>query len=444
MKKNLCKKLVFYPAFFFRGQKVWREVEKFKETQFLEPERLNTIQLMKFKGLLAFAYENIEFYRKKYDESGFRPDDVESYDDIKAVPVLEKHEIAEKSREIYNRKYTGMRFERATSGSSGTPLKLFKDASSMAAMDGILYRNYSWYDVDIGDKQGRFWGHPVGAFQHQKLRLLDRMLNRLRLSPYLLSGDKFDGFLKQLRRFKPRYLYGYAQSIFQFANYFHERDVKLRCLNLKVVILTGEMIFPEQINIIKRVFCCDVTEEYGCTEVGVIGFRCHHGSMHLMENLMVEVEGESEGRGEGNIIVSELHGTLFPLIRYKIGDRGQIGIKRCPCGRGLKVLDKLSGRKDDFIKCPDGELIDAYLLEYIIDEMPSSYGKITHFRIVQTRLEKLDIYLAGAFDHEKVDNYFQYKFKNVLPDKIGIALHVVPFIEKERSGKQRCFISELS
>jgi len=238
-------------------------------------------------------------------------------------------------------------------------------------------------------------------------------------------------------------VYGYAQSIFQFCNYFLAQKVDLSCLKIKAVILTGEMVFPQQIEVIKQVFSCPVTQEYGCTELGLIGFGCREGTMHLMENLLVETLPAENGENSGEIVVSELYGKLFPFIRYRIGDRGRISSRVCSCGRGLQVLEQLAGRKDDFIKSSDGKLIDAYLVEYIINDMPAHFGKIHKFKIVQTEYVLLNIYLIADGDNDRISSYLTNKLKLIFSHDMRVDVFFKDILPIELSGKNKCFISRL-
>lgn len=444
MNNLLSKYLVWYPAFLLRGQHhLWKALDEYKKSQYDESDRIRAIQWEQFRRILLFAYRNIKFYRMKYKSAGIHPEDIRCRDDIRKLPVLTKKEIIENQNTIYNNNYSGKKFKRSTSGSTGIPLIFYKDGLSMAKMDAILYRNYSWAGIDIGDRQARFWGHPLNERERSRLNFQDRVLNRLRLSPFELEEKNYLQYLKQMESFKAQYIYGYAQSVFQFSDYFYQKRKDLSYLKLKAVILTGEMVFPHQTEIIKKVFGCDVAEEYGCTEVGLIAFRCRYGNMHLMENLLIEASAD-ESRVSGNIIVSELYGSLFPFIRYQIGDRGHINDKKeCPCGRKLPVLESIFGRQDEFIRCPDGKLTDPYIMEYLLDAMPDDYGKISQFRIIQNRPDHIEILFAGKGNEEKIREYVIREFAPRLSRDMKTDIYFVSSIERTASGKCRCFISEI-
>jgi phenylacetate-CoA ligase len=231
--------------------------------------------------------------------------------------------------------------------------------------------------------------------------------------------------------------------VFQFSDYFYEKKKDLSYLRLKAVILTGEMVFPHQVAIIKTVFGCDVTEEYGCTEVGVMAFRCRHGNMHLMENLLIE-ESADMSDCSGNMLVSELYGSLFPFIRYQIGDRGHIDYNReCPCGRKLPVFEGISGRQDEFIRCSGGKMVDPYIMEYLLDEMPSDCGEVSRFRIIQKSQDHIDVFFVAKGNLERIREYVGKEFSAKLSRNMKTEIHFVHLLERTAAGKCRCFISEI-
>jgi phenylacetate-CoA ligase len=444
MNNLVSKYAVWYPAFFLRGQKkVWNQAKFFNKTPYYEPEHLRICQFGHFKKILSFAYRHIPFYKKKYEAAGIHPDHIRSPDDMDKIPVLTKKEIRENGNKVCNKHYSGLKFRRHTSGSTGNPMTFYKDALSMTVMDAILYRNYAWLGIDIGFRQARFWGHPLSRTGSFKTRMADSLLNRVRLSAFYLEEKNYRCYLAKIERFKSQYIYGYAQSVFQFAHYFHRKNRDLSYLNLKGVILTGEMIYPGQIEVIKKVFGCEVAEEYGCTELGVIAFRCGCGNMHLMENLLTESVYDPSDKTQGNIIVSELYGELFPFIRYQIGDRGSISYRKCSCGRNLPILDNIAGRKDSFIKCPDGKLADPCVLSYILDAMPAEYGSISQYRIIQEQIDRLKVCLVAKGDKEKIEEYNRREFCKVLAENMETEVCFFASLPKNNSGKLACFVSKL-
>ena len=69
---------------------LWRELER---SQYLSEEELNHLQLDRLRVILAHAYNNCPFYRKRFDQVGFAPDSVNDVSDIRKIPLLTKEDI---------------------------------------------------------------------------------------------------------------------------------------------------------------------------------------------------------------------------------------------------------------------------------------------------------------------------------------------------------------
>lgn len=53
-------------------------------------EKLQQLQLAKFKEIFTWAYEHSKFYRQVYDKAGIEPGDIRKFEDIRKVPQVEK------------------------------------------------------------------------------------------------------------------------------------------------------------------------------------------------------------------------------------------------------------------------------------------------------------------------------------------------------------------
>ncbi|MBI2209156.1 MAG: phenylacetate--CoA ligase family protein [Deltaproteobacteria bacterium] len=90
---------------------------------------------------------------------------------------------------------------------------------------------------------------------------------------------------------------------------------------------------------------------YGSTEAGtLLGFEClQRDGYHLNEfDFYVEIlDPDSEGYGE--IVMTTVHRTVMPLIRYRTRDVARIIDEPCPCGLPFRRLSSLRGRSDEVV-----------------------------------------------------------------------------------------------
>jgi len=446
--KTDCAKKILDCIYFIRGEKVWNFLKEIDQYQWLDSSSLKELQWEKLKNTLSFAYNNIPYYHKVWRNVGIHPNDIESLDSFQKIPILTKEDIRN-NWDLLRLENKNIRTSfRQTSGSTGIPLKIEKDRNTTAYMDAVMYRSYSWYKIKPGDKQLRIWGTGINATEKFKIYLKDFLLNRIRLSAFDLDRKNFLKFIKIINKFKPTFVYGYAQSVFEFAKFIVDEKIDIRYLKFKAVIVTGEMIFDWQREIIKQAFGCPVVNEYGCTEVGIIAIECPMGGMHIMSDaLFVEFikNDRASNLKEREIVVTELNNFYSPLIRYKVGDKGILSNSLCPCGRGFPIMVSVKGRSDEFIIFPNGKKVDPYVFEYIIKNIPSRYGTIQQFLIIQDNISYLNLKLVcDTSCPQKIAKALNNSWVRLYGNDLSLMIELVNNIPKNASGKLACFKSFLN
>jgi phenylacetate-CoA ligase len=56
-------------------------------------DELKKIQEEKLKKLVRYVYDHSPFYKKRFDETGISPDDIQSLDDLKKLPFTIKKDL---------------------------------------------------------------------------------------------------------------------------------------------------------------------------------------------------------------------------------------------------------------------------------------------------------------------------------------------------------------
>ena len=67
---------------------IWNE-----SIECMDRESLRKIQSIRLKKIVDYVYHNTPFYRKKMQEMGITPDDINSIDDIVKLPFTTKHDL---------------------------------------------------------------------------------------------------------------------------------------------------------------------------------------------------------------------------------------------------------------------------------------------------------------------------------------------------------------
>lgn len=444
MYKWIAGNFILKPVYFLLGEPVLSYLKQFEKTQWLSPNDLKHHQTTRYRNLVRYAYDHIPYYRKMIIEKEINLDDMNDLKGLMSFPILTKDIIQKYNKELISDLDCRKSF-RKTSGSTGEPLVMAKDRVATGVMNAVMWRNYRWCGIEMGDRQARIWAGPVKTSQKYTVKISDFLQNRIRFSTFSMNQQTYSDFLEKMMNFRPQYLYGYSQFLYHFATYVMKKKHSIRHLNLKAIIATAEMLFDNQKELIEETFQVKVINEYGSTETGVIAMECPHGKMHLMaDNLMVEAvkDGKQVPDGEeGELLITELYSSLTPLIRYRIGDRGVLSRKPCSCGRGLPVLERLVGRTTDVISCRDGTVIDPYLVESILKANHRFYKNVKQWKIHQLNQHKVLITLCMQDPGLRcdVETYLKEEFWHLSSKQLDVEFSYENWLQPELSGKTKVF-----
>lgn len=441
---------MYYPAQRIAGLNVYIWLKRLEETQWYSREDLKKLQWQKLRKLLQHAYENTSYYRKQFEKLRLCPENIETPEDFRKLPFLTKDDIRNNFSDL--RAKNVKRFVAdCTSGSTGSALTFLKEPSTSSHFLAAKYRGHRWYNLDIGDREVKFWGLPIDQKPKWREHLKDFILNRTLFVVFDISRNTLLERFHICQRIRPKYLYGYASALYRFARFLKEEAIDAATLNLKAVISTSELLYDFERELIGSVFGCRVVSEYGACESGIIAFECPEGKMHItVENVYLEILGEDgrhvEPGQSGEVVITELNNHAMPFIRYKIGDLATYlsDQERCKCGRGLPLLGEVVGRGLDTAVTPTGKLLHAHVFNYIIRSAISHGADIKEFKIIQKDKDKLlikTLSLGGLTEEHR--NYITEQITGFMGEGVKIEFEQVGSILLERSGKFRFFVSEI-
>ena len=442
MNRWIQYNFIYKPIRSLLGERVWRLLPALAATEHMSPAALETRTRSMIDDLLQSAYLNSTYFRQRLADTGYSPGQVYDPDVFRRVPALTKADVRAymNSAEVPHVRAS----RRSTSGSTGEPLVFGKDRHAAIFMDAAMHQVYGWYGIRIGDREGRFWGRALTPRARWKQLIKDRLLNRRRLSAFQMDDENCASFWKTLQRFRPHYFYCYPNAVYEFADYLRRTGRTGHDLGLKAIICTGEVLFPHHEALLREVFRCPVVNEYGSTENGILAFRCPAGSMHVLaQNIYLEIVDDAGNPlpiGEtGRILITELHSTHVPFIRYSLGDKGALSPNPCTCGRSYPVLSVETGRIDSFIVTPSGKKVYDAVLAYAFK---NAFKK---FRGSQRQYDLVEVeYIPADGCDAKVLNGLKSTLKEYLGDDVRVEFTRVEEIHLTRSGKARYFVSELS
>jgi phenylacetate-CoA ligase len=132
----------FYPTYKTLIQNQWKSYGKFKEEQ---EKRL--------RAMINFAYKNVPYYHKLFDDLKLSPDDIKKLEDLEKLPILTKDIIKQNWEDFKPVNLNKLKYyEGATGGSTGTPFKYRFSKFDRFLGGALLYRRWGYGGHELGDK----------------------------------------------------------------------------------------------------------------------------------------------------------------------------------------------------------------------------------------------------------------------------------------------------
>lgn len=170
----------------------------------------------------------------------------------------------------------------------------------------------------------------------------------------------------------------------------------------EIILTYAEVLTPEEKGVFRERFGCPVIEIYQASE-GQMASTCHHGNLHINEDLVYIELCDEQGREVSDtttipskMIVTNLVNRAQPLIRYEMNDLVRLG-EKCPCGSNFRVIRQIIGRSDDILYFTsdgegegEGEIIHVFpdlFARWVITQNPN----IREFRVVNNKINQVTV-----------------------------------------------------
>ncbi len=426
-----------------RGEKVLTYLAELESNQRLSRNQINQIQQLKLQKLLHYVLKHNDYFIEKY--KGYDP-----FNDFSSLPILSKEELRSNYKQLVTPNADKRMDLAKTSGSTGVPIKFYRDRVLFGYTLASIYRAHRWYGIDIGSKECMLWGVPIGLKNRFIVKTKDFLLNRFREKEFNLNTNTLIHIYDKILRERPDYLFGYTSMIYEFALFIQDTARDGKALKLKIVICTAEMIYDHQRAMIEEVLGCKVVSEYGAAETGIISYECPKGEHHISDDCVYIEIVDDDFRplpiGEtGKVIVTVLHSFSSPIIRYEIGDYASLSGEDCTCGIHLSLLKNIIGRTSDIIFTPNGKSYHSIILYYILKEYTDKWGGVNQFKVYQKKIDQLELHIVKGNEYDKNGELW---LKKKIQEKFSTDMQVIfvypDKIEREPSGKLRDFVSNLN
>lgn len=418
----------------------------------LARDEIENIQLKKLKDTVAYIYEKSGPYRKKMDEAGVKPEDIQTLKDLHKMPFTYKSDF----RDHYPMgmfavdKKDLVRFH-ASSGTTGKPTVVgytkhdlevwLNNVTRVACMGGATPEDVCQISFGYGTFTGALGLHGG--------------LENLGASVIPMSSGNTNKQIMFLQDMGVTLLVATPSYALHLGEEIRNRGLDpAKDLQIKIGLFGGEGMTEPMRDEMHKVwgdqFVC--TQNYGMSELcgpGVAGECTELCGMHINEDWFIpEIidpkTGEVLPPGEkGELVVTCLGKEALPLIRYRTGDLTRLDYTPCKCGRTTVRMENLSGRADDMLVIRGVNVFPTQIEEVLL-KIPE-IGP--HYEILVERKNRLDVMTITVelIDDRLLDSYtklseLEIRIKSNLKSMLGLATNirlVAPHSLKRFEGKAK-------
>ena len=347
-------------------------------------EKVRAMQIKKFKKLFEFAKENSEFYKKLYKEAGVYDLNIQTYEDINKLPVIDKSLLKKHDyQEILTVPIDAKKLNiHSTSGSTGEPFKLyFNKYEDYTAHCRVLYslmkEGYSPFKKLT--MISRYESNESFQIENE-LGLLRRLQQKCKLfkRDIISIYEPPDQVIDKILESPPDILWTTPSILQIIAIRLKERNLNFNIPNLFV---TSENISKTQNTLFRNYVSKRIIEHYGLMECPTIALSNNDPFIKRVFSNSVVIEYlDIKERGEnlfGKPIITNLVNYTMPIIRYDTRDDGYIiqNEKDFP----IKVIGPILGRQDDILDIGKGNK----LAHHHVAEMFMDFHEVDMYRFIK-------------------------------------------------------------
>jgi phenylacetate-CoA ligase len=323
-----------------------------QDAELLERGDMAQLQLERLQATLHRVYKNVKFYKKKFTEVGFLPEDCQSLEDLARLPFTTRQDLAAGyPYEMFAVPLREVVRIHSSTGSPGAPIVMGYTARDLRHWAKLAARVLTAAGVDRDDvvQVTLSYGLLTSAFGlHYGVELMGASV--------IPTGPGSTARQVQIMRdYRTTVLVStpsYAQVL---ADQMETLGVDAKSLHLKLALLAGEPWTEVQRREIESRLYLTALDHYALSEAmgpGVAGECEHRLGMHLNEDhFLPEIIDPRSGAplpaGElGELVLTTITKEAAPLVRFRTGDLCRLLYDPCPCGRTLVRLSRIQGRSD--------------------------------------------------------------------------------------------------
>lgn len=353
---------------------------------------LHALQSARLIKMVENCYNNVPFYKKKFDEIGLLPGDIHSIDDITKLPFTVKQDLRDNypfglfavSREKLQRIHasSGTTGKQTVVGYTKHDIDVWAHgaARAIAAAGG---KKDDYIHVSYG--YGLFTG---GLGLHYGAELLGATV-------IPVSSGNTKRQMQILQDFGSNFLCCTPSYAMYIGESLKEAGIDSSKLPLRAGIFGAEAWSENMRREIEKSLNIKAYDIYGLSEIAGPGvaYECSEQTgMHICEDFFYPevvdpktLQPLPDGQ-YGELVFTCIGKEALPLVRYRTRDITALSHEKCACGRTLVKMLKPKGRSDDMLIIRGVNVFPSQVEHVIL-----SLGMEPNYQIVVDRINNLDV-----------------------------------------------------
>jgi phenylacetate-CoA ligase len=386
-------------------------------------------QFTKLRNTIINAYESVPYYHKLFNDYGISPF-IHDFNDVTKIPVLTKEIVRNNYNDLINKNYTGKRLNFKTSGSTGQKFHFEGDDNLYKREAAFVLRSFNLHNGSMYDVPS-VWVRRYSPKEGEPLYNWDYELNRLYMSPFNISENTIEEYVRIINKTKSKTLVTYP-SLANFMSLLM-KEKNLYFDYVETIHCASEMVLPEWRQNVYDSLGIKIKAHYGMMEKVSFFSNTIESDMYLdnMEYGYTEIV-------DGNVIGTGFLNDVMPFIRYSTGDTaekndGDEYYKSLP----YSVKDFI-GRLTDMISTSDGRKLSGvnfYTMMYKIKG-------VEMFQIIQKDLKTIEVNIIVS---EYYNDSTNLEICQGIFDRVGkceIKINKVDEFRRSPNGKLKTIINE--
>ena len=421
-----------------------------KEAECMNRKDMEALQLQRLKEVVKRAYENVPFYRKRFDDIGLKPEHITTLKDIEKIPFTTKDDL----RDNYPYGLFAVPMKKivrihASSGTTGKPIVVGYTKNDLENWSENVARVITAAGGNEDDIAQVVFGYGLftGGFG------LHYGLEKVGISVVPSSSGNSERQVMLMRDFGSTIIVGTPSYALHLSEIAEEMGVTKGKHKLRLGLFGGEGHTPEMRKELEKRWGILATENYGLSEVmgpGVSGECVYQCGMHINEDhvypeIIDPDTGKTLGYGEkGELVLTTLTKEGIPMLRYRTKDITLLNPEPCKCGRTNTRMNKVLGRTDDMLIIRGVNVFPSQIesvlvgMEHIGPHYQIIVRKKGFMDEIEVLVELVDGRVLEKFSElEKIEKKIRHKLKTVLQIDAKVKLVEPKSIERSIGKAKR-------